>query len=328
MIALLAALLAQTTVPEPTRKTSGVDLATLTKTVAESCQKEIQFGSDLQLDRKFVNISGGDMTGLSEIFQRYQQALLNSGFGLIRDPRSKSRYSVVRLGQPLPFLPEEFTDLQKLPPGEEICTLTIRLTSISANQALGVVRNRLNPSLVSLNASSSQSLTLTDLASTLSQVGRLLLELDRTAAECTRPLEVEMWVISVFEGTEAHAKEKLPTLEPLLKNRYAFTEKTVLQTAGHGSCRLSPYYRSPVSGELDLDESLDASFQAEIERGQAVLTNVHLQGFRLVSSEKRIKETIYRTGNLQLAPGKPVILSTWKTEGSTQVLIAQVRIGE
>jgi hypothetical protein len=326
MMALIAAAVLAQTVPQPEERRPGTDLATLTKAVSELCGKELVH-AELGLERRFVTITGGDGAGPDEVFTRYQQILVSVGLALLRDPQSPKRYHIVRLGASLPFSPAEYADPEKLPKGEEVCTLTLRLSALSANRAINLARPRLNGAMIPFCVQGSDMISLTDLASTLRQVGKYIQDHDRAAGECMKPLEVEMWVVSLGEEGPG---EDLKELDALMKSRFSFTPKTAARIVGHGVGRLNPGYQAPARGSFTLANPLgfQAAFNGEIERGQVRLTSLVLSGFVERTPKSWLNVELYKGDQVNLSPGKPVVLSSWKNGAATEILVARARIGD
>ncbi len=259
-----------------------------------------------------------------EVSARFGIALSSAGFGLIRDAKPDT-YHVVRLTRELPVQPPDYADPDKLPAGEEICSLTIKLRALHPTSALNDVRMRLHPRLNNFCTQTKDTLTLVDFAPTLKQVARLVADADKAAEQAVRPVEMEFWLISMYDEEEKPKAqpERLRDIVPLLKAQGSMIEKTRLSDDGYGSARLSPPSpQQAAEGAIALDNATTARFTAQHDRGK-----VRLQALKVTEVGQGVR-TLYEANNISVAPGAHVLLATWQSGNSKVALVVRARVGD
>ncbi len=319
-------------VPDPVKtptavRDHGIDLVTLTDLVRKATKKD--FLVDASIFHGRINMTPPATISPDEFFAFYASALATCGYALLKDPSAANRYQVVVLGLALPVAPPEYTDASKLPDTEELCTLTIKLTALSADMGYLAVRQRLHPKLQNSATHSGDVVSFIDFAPTLKQIARLLADADATAAKTLLPIEVELWIVDLRDST---IKQDAPAAEfkdllPLIQAKAVLKETTKVSMAGIGSARLTP--SSPdgfTKASITLTQgSVVAEFKARNDRGMVKLHEVAVTASSKATGEFS-QSKLYSTDLVTLKPGDITLLGSWGTPQGTQYLVARATV--
>jgi len=302
LITLVIAQGGTATVPQDDTKYFQADLAEireLLEVVAKVTKKEFQLAMD-------PRARGGrcatdflrDAKEPDKLFRGFSIALAAAGFGLVRDAANENRYSITYLGDPLPVVPPEYGDPDKLPALEEVCQLGIKLRHLTPAAAHRLVQMRLHQRLHVLAVTSSDTLTLVDFAPKLKQIARIVGDADKAAAEALRAVEIEFWLIGEANGVPVAPPAEVAAVVKDVK------APTVI---GRGRARVSPTApgeSATGSVALNAGATISAQFDAMNDRGTMRLSNVRVM---------EDKNTLYRTAVVLVKPDVPVALSSWAT---------------
>jgi hypothetical protein len=233
------------------------------------------------------------------VFAFYQSALAATGYALIQDPRTENRFHVEELGRPMPVPPREFRDPEKLPAGEELCTLTLRIEHLSPKSALSLVQSRLNPKLWHMNVATADTVSLVDFAPSLRQVSRLLADADRAAGVAMTPIDLEFWIVDAGDGLalppELHALK--PRVDPA-KHRLV----------GRAAARCAP---PSATAPAQVTQSIGSRFEIRL-RTQRDHKDIRLDSVRLtLKQEGKEPEVWYEANYVPLKNGELTILTEW-----------------
>ena len=333
MLSLLAALIFAQAVPPPVETKPqdppkpveakppqeaprGLDLRVLTETVSKVTKKDFLAEGSIEVAR--INMTPSASLSPDELFSFYASALATCGYGLMKDPSAANRYHVLKLGQPLPVTPAEYTDPAKLPDTEELCTLTLKLKALSPNSAYVAVMARLHPRLSNLCVRTVDSVSFVDFAPTLKHIARLLADADAAAALSLIPFDLDVFVVSVQKGLDSPSAPSadLKELLPLIRKKVTIDEKTGVLLEGGGNVRITPKdagYLVQTTLALGI---FDVRFNVGQDRG-----TLKFEDLTVTKQVEKHTVKVCATSLATMKEGEQAIIGSWRDEGVTNYLI-------